>query len=367
LKGRSLYGESPQAKTAPFVPSKVSLPTDVSNAPLLRQLLPRTDAEILERWESTMLRSTGDVRRRLEVMGVPGCHFDPVLQRKPKLYASFVTQCVGTGVIELSLACRTEVGIFFVGKKCGKLRLILDCRRANMKFLEPPTVELVTGEGLSQIEVDMGSGDLEGLKLALGVADVSDCFHRLILDGPLREHFCWPPLSARELGVSRVGEQPVSPETTVWPMQRGLPMGFSWALYFAQRVNSSKWSLTRALRDSHELSDRRGAWVIGSRGSSAHYTYVDNLGVLSGDTELVRSALAEAELNFGADGLELHEVELKRDGGDALGIVLDGVALETRNTMQRFLRIRGGLTAILNRRRLSGWVLEVIVGALYVL
>ena len=43
LKGRSMYSGSAGASTAPYVPSLVSLPTEVSGSPFIDELLPATD------------------------------------------------------------------------------------------------------------------------------------------------------------------------------------------------------------------------------------------------------------------------------------------------------------------------------------
>ena len=66
-------------------------------------------------------------------------------------------------------------------KKCGELRLIIDCRRANQLFLDLPGVDLVTGDGLSMIEIDTGDAPLlfKDLCISFGEGDVSDLFHRL--------------------------------------------------------------------------------------------------------------------------------------------------------------------------------------------
>ena len=48
--------------------------------------------------------------------------------------------------------------------------------------------------------------------------------------------------------------------------------------------------------------------------------------------------------------------------GGALGTIIDGRALETRNTGIRFARLYKAITAILGRRKIAGWVVEVLVG-----
>ena len=45
-----------------------------------------------------------------------------------------------------------------------------------------------------------------------------------------------------------------------------------------------------------------------------------------------------------------------------MGIHLDGTRFETRNSLERYGLVRKELCAILGRRKISGWVLEVTVG-----
>ena len=81
-------------------------------------------------------------------------YLDPVLKRNRAKYIKLVRRCLGCGLLTLSLKCREVVGLFFVTKKDQTIRLITDCRASNVHFLDPPGVELVTGEGMSNIEVD---------------------------------------------------------------------------------------------------------------------------------------------------------------------------------------------------------------------
>ena len=107
-----------------------------------------------------------------EVGGETGCHNDPRLLRGARLYARLLRQTP-----------------FFV-KKENRIRLTVDCRNANALFAAPPSVELLSGDGLSLIEVD-SSGFLHGESLGLhcGCGDVAGCFHRMRLSGEIRHFF----------------------------------------------------------------------------------------------------------------------------------------------------------------------------------
>ena len=105
-------------------------------------------------------------------------------------------------------------------RKNGTQRLILDARPANRLFTPPPGVDLLTGEGLARLEVELEDDDclntvLHQMRLALGVADVADCFHRLRFGDELQElkkFFAYPGILASDLGVSTLDGEKIAPE-----------------------------------------------------------------------------------------------------------------------------------------------------------
>ena len=105
------------------------------------------------------------------------------------------------GLIALTLRPACMLGVFFVKKKEDRLRLIVDCRKANALSAPPPSVELLSGDGLSCVEVDasgLDHGESHGLHY--GCADVADSFHRVRLAVESRHLFCWPGVRT---GISR--------------------------------------------------------------------------------------------------------------------------------------------------------------------
>ena len=79
----------------------------------------------------------------------------------------------------------------FVEKKGGALRLIVDARRANRRFREPPGVVLAGPEALGGLRV------AEGTEAWLATADVENCFHRMKIGEALGRYFAFPPLLRR--------------------------------------------------------------------------------------------------------------------------------------------------------------------------
>ena len=76
----------------------------------------------------------------------------------------------------------------------------------------------------------------------------------------------------------------------------------------------------------------------------------------------VEQIMNHTQAQFNQDGLLIHELEVHPSGGDAIGVTIDGVAHVTRNTWKRFGLLRKALQATLNRTRIAGWVIEVLLG-----
>ena len=155
----------------------------------------------------------------------------------------------------------------------------------------------------------------------------------------------------------------------IYPMPGSLCMGFSWSLYFCQMINEHQCSLTRSLKDSSIISDKGRPVVFTSQQvkdkpetGTRHYVYVDNLGVLSPHEGIVRSALEEMDGHFGNVGLLLHPGEVSVGRTKALGTILDGTSLCSKITPERFHKVRQAIRGILQKKRVTGQALEVVIG-----
>ena len=104
-----------------------------------------------------------------------------------------------------------------------------------------------------------------------------------------------------------------------------------------------------------------GCWDVGGC-DVAWWVYVDNLGVIGPGEQWREQVLDSAKQVFDRDGLELHEIEVLSHGGSSLGIVIDLELFQTRTTVKRYVAIKQGINAVLNMRKVRGWVIEVILG-----
>ena len=91
-----------------------------------------------------------------EIRGEPGCHNDLRLLCSARSYARFVRQTMKIGLTALTLRPSCVLGVFFVKKK-GESPSAHRC---------PPSVELLSGDGLSRLDVD-ASGLVHGESLGL--------------------------------------------------------------------------------------------------------------------------------------------------------------------------------------------------------
>ena len=124
-----------------------------------------------------------------------------------------------------------SVGIFFVQKKEDQLRLIVDCRPLNQRLRRPPRTHLASTAAFCEVYVPDGKG------LFYSSHDVSDCFYQFRIPRALARFFGLLPVAASKIGVTRIDGLPVSPEELVYPLLTVLPMGFSFALHWAQQAH----------------------------------------------------------------------------------------------------------------------------------
>ena len=82
----------------------------------------------------------------------------------------------------------------------------------------------------------------ESLRVYVGISEVADCSHRLIMSDELGDMFRLEEgFTADEVGLvgSTVGGRVLRSGDKVHAACRSLPMGFSWSLFYAQMTNQS--------------------------------------------------------------------------------------------------------------------------------
>ena len=288
---------------------------------------------------------------RVEACGVKYPYTDPKL-RDPKVYGAFLGRLARSNLVDFSTQAGAEhISLFFVRKKNGKLRMIIDARRSNQHFRDPDHVQLCTGDTLSRFEID-GEEDL-----TICQADLKDAFYHLSLPESLRKYFVLPPIDGRYLkGVCLPDGTPVGSGLKVFPRLAVVPMGWSWALFICQNLHEQIVEAS-GLSEGQRLRDGRPC----PSAAVAHTQYVDNLVVLGQDRSAVVSAFQHAVEHLKAAGLQVHEEEICDGGACVLGWEFEASGI-FRPSARRVWRARLAIRALLARRRASGKQIERLVG-----
>ena len=115
-------------------------------------------------------------------------------------------------------------GRFAVATKSGKQRLVVDARRANLCFDDPPGVSLPTSASFGRLEVAPGQ------ILHCTQFELSDAFYQFQMAEPLMPLFCLPPVTCREVGVFKIGGCSLPAGANIYPQLRAMAMGWTRAL-----------------------------------------------------------------------------------------------------------------------------------------
>ena len=123
--------EGTRSTVRPYEKCLVSLPERGADFLDATQLL----REVLEHFEDSMLAPEYVTGNLFESGSRTKTYLDEVFRRDPKAYAEFIADLAEHNMVEFRTSAACVITPFFVNKKTGRLRLVLDCRSANELFL----------------------------------------------------------------------------------------------------------------------------------------------------------------------------------------------------------------------------------------
>ena len=123
---------------AKYGSAEVSLPLGQSAGVKLESLLDGDALLDVGDVKNRMLLSAEERQAELDASGPPRTYHDPILSGSRIKYVNFLKDLASCGMIYLGPMPRCKLGFFFVTKKDGRLRLIVDARVANTFFRRPP-------------------------------------------------------------------------------------------------------------------------------------------------------------------------------------------------------------------------------------
>jgi hypothetical protein len=339
---------------SPFVEGCVSLPSAGSSPADPSSLLQGSDVILWKEWQTRILLPHAEAVSRRAELKVRKPYSDPLLIRNQAAYGRFLRQLLDGGVCELGPDCKHTVGIFFVSKRSGKLRMILDTRLANTEFRSPPHTNLPSAASWARMEFP-AAGDVY-----LAQSDISDAFYRVLLPPGLSEHFVLPRIATRYIpGLTPEQIAQLGPYCS--PRLRVLPMGWTWALHFCQVISES-CALRAGLEAERTVCDRGPATIVEENGRVFHAEYVDNFLALGTDAQAVLSAVEGTREQLQSRGLTCHPTEGPDVEATFTGVHIDGRRGTIRVGTQRMWRLRMALDYALGQTHLSGNDVGHLVG-----
>ena len=118
-------------------------------------------------------------------LGPAGRYVDPVFQHSWRHDVGFVRDLVKVGSVGFVEDAVEHVGLFFVAKKAGAQRFIVDARASNRHFVRPPDGR-ENFFGMSNFR----ERRKETQNWFVLSADIKDAFHQVRIPGWLQTFFC---------------------------------------------------------------------------------------------------------------------------------------------------------------------------------
>ena len=244
------------------------------------------------------------------------------------------------------------LGVFFVAKKSGKLRIILDTRDLNGVFAPPPYTGLPTADALRAIETNP-----DGTVWFAG-SDISDCFYRFGVSGGLDEYLSLPGILGSEVeSIARRHRLPLRAKLV--PCLKVLPMGWSWSFFFAQKVNEAR-IVNCGLFPCRFTSDKQPGSKLDSDESKIAL-YVDNNLVMGRDREAVIAGANKIAADLDGAAQDTHEA-FEGSECDFVGLRFDRRHQRVRMKWERVWRICMAVQYVLDRGVAGGHDTQVLVG-----
>jgi hypothetical protein len=208
-------------------------------------------------------------------------------------------------------------GLFAVAKDGVEQRLIIDARPANERFVDCPAVALPTPDLTAKLELDLTRAE----PLVVAKVDLSNFYHQLRLPSWMTPYFALPPVRAGDVGQETISGG--NKDALVWPCCATLPMGFSHAVYLAQRVHEHAAHQHCQFNSADAITAENDTRTDRTR----HQLYIDDLILYGHNAAEVAQRQQHYIKTMRALGFPIRDkkVVLPSAGGvEALGMVVNG-------------------------------------------
>ena len=318
-------------------------------------------------------------------------HWDPTLARSIASKRAFIDSLRKVGLITFRRRARCHIGAFFVRKKHDQIRLVLDARPVNQLHRPAPKSRLATPGALANLnlsdewaaisaralratqgQVGFESGDAVGdFDVHTASVDLQDGYYQF----EVAELSSWFSLgvtyTAMEAGVQEVWSdenrtmEPVDGSEHLWACFAGLPMGWSWALYFCHSACQSacERALARCGLPAVSLGDWTPAPFLATH-SAVVAPYVDNANVVAGSKSVATKVLDAVKLELELLGLAVHDEMVPTQDMEMVGRRFDGKRRMLLPRWRRMWRLWFALSEVLRLRVLAPSQMRRLIGHL---
>ena len=258
-------------------------------------------------------------------------------------------------MIKFHGSCDHQVCNFFVRKKSGALRLVVDARSTNSRFCDPPSTRLASTAAVVEFECPTDQD------LWFSVQNIADCFYQFKIPEEMFRFFGLLPAPADAIGLDPADGTPTAPGELLYPCLSVLPMGFSWALHWVQEAHRQLLSCAGLGGIGREWVDRAPC-PHPREGQPCRLVCVGNqLFIANHPGDGPRERILGIR-KLGEQGVPFHEIEDGPRLVTTIGLELGGVLKTGRFSEAKRWKLRQAWLAIRRRPIMSGQQLEALVG-----
>ena len=343
----------------------------------LQKFLPAESAGYLRHFENQIERSGDELEQVLQSRALPRPHWDPLLAHNRSTRHAFFQKLVDHGLLSFRRKRKACIGIFFVHKKSGDIRLIVDARQANACHRPPPKSRLGSVGAIAELDLSSeswealcaASGSNEPLDAHGGDSDVDDSFYQFSI-AELASWFCIDELlDPLAFGVQRVWDDdqrkftPVVAGERMYPAFEAMAMGWTWALHFCYEsvAKLAEQGLEDGSGGTRLLREKVKPPRLGP-GAPVAAVYVDNYTALGGTRTDAQSALDGFKRETTPSAVGIHGTSVATKYFDSLGVDFDLNRRTLRHKPRRIWKVVMAGRALAQRRRVHLCQLEAWVG-----
>ena len=330
--------------------------------------MPQYAKSVLQKYQSLIELSNQELVDQGPIPIQP--YWDPKLRFSDKQKVQLIVGLANKGLVTFRRKIKEKIGIFFVKKKTPEwIRMVIDARRVNASHRPPPCTRLSTPRSFLDLQLEPTHN---GEPLAFGVeADVNDCFYNYFTES-LASWFgidrkgsiaFWKQAGwgATPLFDDDTGQfHELADDVEVYPVFRGLCMGWSWSLFFAnESVNFIAHGMIerplQQIRDKAPVPSIEDQPIIG--------VYVDNISIIGKTKQNTAEMALKVQNHFKDVNIPITWTEAEpKSCFETVGLLIDFNTGEIRNKPKRLWKAFLAGRELLRRRRIPTKLLEFWLG-----